>query len=328
MSPILIRPVREQIEHDRIIRVLQARLRKEFAVEANLGDERRVPVRVGEQLFYPDLVLTATGTSKKVQAIIEVETTESVNHLEAMAEWAHYGKSRAPFHLYVPSGLVDIARRLIENYHITVDQLWSYSPVGDQVHFWLVSGDADGSIITSVTDSISAAEPVRPVVPEPAEEPSAEEKSAAAAESAAAGSKTESRGKASRPASPAAPAKGARPAAAPAKPAPKAPPPAPAPAAKAPAAKPVPKAPAPAPAAKAPAVRRAAAPPAPKAPAKAAAPRRAPAPPPAKKAPVKAAAPKRTAAPPAKKAAAGKPAAKAPARKPTRTTAPAKAKRR
>lgn len=187
MSPILIRPVREQIEHDRIIRVLQARLRKEFDVEANLGDERRVPVRVGEQLFYPDLVLTAMGTSKKVQTIIEVETTESVNHLEAMAEWAHYGKARAPFHLYVPSGLVDIARRLIENYHITVAQLWSYSPVGDQVHFWLVSGNGDG-ILASVTDSISAAEPVRPLLPEPApvESPRAEDTDAPAASAAAA----------------------------------------------------------------------------------------------------------------------------------------------
>lgn len=166
MSPILIRPVREQIEHDRIIRVLQARLRREFAVEANLGDERRVPVRVGEQVFYPDLVLTATGSSRKVQAIIEVETTESVNHLEAMAEWAHFGKARAPFHLYVPAGLIDIARRLIETYQISIAQLWSYSPVGDQVHFWLVSGDGDGAILTSVTDSISAAEPVTPAVPE------------------------------------------------------------------------------------------------------------------------------------------------------------------
>ncbi|MCU0255454.1 MAG: hypothetical protein MUF60_01810 [Vicinamibacterales bacterium] len=167
MSPILIRPIREQIEHDRIIRVLQARLRKEFAVEANLGDERRVPVRVGEQVFYPDLVLTSSAASKKVQAIIEVETTESVNHLEAMAEWAHYGRSKAPFHLYVPSGLVDIARRLIESYKVSVAQLWSYSPVGDQVHFWLVSGDGDGTIVTSVTDSISSAEPVRPVLTAP-----------------------------------------------------------------------------------------------------------------------------------------------------------------
>lgn len=175
MSPILIRPVREQIEHDRIIRVLQARLRKQFDVEANLGDDRRVPVRVGEQLLYPDLVLTAIGPSKKVQAIIEVETTESVNHLEAMAEWAHYGKAKAPFHLYVPSGLVEMARRLVENYGVSVEQLWSYSPVGDQIHFWLVSGDGEGTIVTSVTDSILMAEPVAPPpveeAPAPAEQP-------------------------------------------------------------------------------------------------------------------------------------------------------------
>lgn len=207
--PILIRPVREQIEHDRIIRVLQARLRKDFVVEANLGDERRVPVRVGEQMLYPDLVLTASATSKKVLTIIEVETTESVNHLEAMAEWAHYGRARAPFHLYVPSGLVDIARRLIEAHGVTVAQLWSYSPMGDQVHFWLVSGNGDGTIVTSVTDSISAAEPVRPAAPEPAAQPAEARPSAETAPSK--GEKPAARPKAAKP-SPAA-AAAAKPAA-------------------------------------------------------------------------------------------------------------------
>lgn len=170
MSPILIRPIREQIEHDRIIRVLQARLRKQYDVEANIGDERRVPVRVGLQTLYPDLVLTAIGAPRKVQAIIEVETTESVNYLEAMAEWAHYAKAKAPFHLYVPQTLVDIARRLLETHQITVDQLWSYAPLGDQVHFWLVSSNGDGTVVTSVTDSILIAEPAAPA-PEPEERP-------------------------------------------------------------------------------------------------------------------------------------------------------------
>jgi hypothetical protein len=170
LSPILIRPIREQIEHDRIIRVLQARFRKQYDVEANIGDERRVPVRVGLQTLYPDLVLTAVGAPRKVQAIIEVETTESVNYLEAMAEWAHYAKAKAPFHLYVPQTLVDIARRLLETHQITVDQLWSYAPLGDQVHFWLVSSNGDGTVVTSVTDSILIAEPAAPA-PEPEERP-------------------------------------------------------------------------------------------------------------------------------------------------------------
>jgi hypothetical protein len=181
LSPILIRPIREQIEHDRIIRVLQARLRKQYDVEANIGDERRVPVRVGLQTLYPDLVLTAMGAPRKLQGIIEVETIESVNYLEAMAEWAHYAKAKAPFHLYVPQTLVDMARRLLETHQIEVDQLWSYAALGDQVHFWLVSSDGDGGVVTSVTDSILIAEPS--VAPPPAEPASSEARPERAVES-------------------------------------------------------------------------------------------------------------------------------------------------
>jgi hypothetical protein len=138
VSPILIRPIREQIEHDRIIRVLHARLRGEFDVESNLGDDRRAALRVGQRVHYPDIVFTAPGAPRKVAGVVEVETAESVNHLEAMAQWAHFGKARAPFYLYVPVSAVDIARRLVGDYHAAVTELWSYAPVGDRVHFRLV----------------------------------------------------------------------------------------------------------------------------------------------------------------------------------------------
>ena len=37
MSPILVRPVREQLEHDRIIRLLQVRLKRKGEVVANIA---------------------------------------------------------------------------------------------------------------------------------------------------------------------------------------------------------------------------------------------------------------------------------------------------
>ena len=43
--PILVRPVREQLEHDRIIRLLEAKWRRKFKVEANPGDERNAGVK-------------------------------------------------------------------------------------------------------------------------------------------------------------------------------------------------------------------------------------------------------------------------------------------
>ncbi len=138
MSPILIRPVREQIEHDRIVRVLQARLRRRFDVAVNLGSDQTAPVKVGRQAFYPDLVLSSAGRPRKLAGVIEVETTESVNNLEAMAQWAHFGRLRAPFALYVPAGSVDMARRLCTDHGVGLHALWAYHTVAGQTRFTLV----------------------------------------------------------------------------------------------------------------------------------------------------------------------------------------------
>ena len=138
MSPILVRPVREQIEHDRIIRMLQLKARRRYEAAINPGKEQNTAVGVGPSAVYPDLVLQSLDRGRRVEAVVEVETGESVNHLEALAEWAHYGRLRAAFHLYVPSGMVDVARRLCEDNTIRVSEIWSYHTVGDQVRFTLV----------------------------------------------------------------------------------------------------------------------------------------------------------------------------------------------
>lgn len=138
LSPILVRPVREQLEHDRIIRLLQAKLKRKHEVAINTGDEQAAAIRIGPGQMFPDLVLTSQDKAKRLEGIIEVETGESVNHLEAMAQWAHFGRVRAPFHLYVPSAAVDIARRLCTENQVGVSELWSYHSIGDQTRFTLV----------------------------------------------------------------------------------------------------------------------------------------------------------------------------------------------
>jgi hypothetical protein len=138
LSPILVRPVREQLEHDRIIRLLQAKSRRRFEAGMNPGIEQNVAVGTGPASVYPDLVLQSPDRGRKLQAIVEVETGESVNHLEALAQWAHFARLRAPFHLYVPSGMVDVARRLCEDNQILVNEFWSYHTIGDEVRFTLV----------------------------------------------------------------------------------------------------------------------------------------------------------------------------------------------
>jgi len=138
VSPILVRPVREQLEHDRVIRLLQERLKKRHDVATNIGPDQTVPVKIGSVNIYPDLVLTTSDRFRKLMGTVEVETAESVNHLEAMSQWAHLGRARAPFHLYVPAGCVDIARRLAAENHVNVSELWSFHTIGDQTRFTLV----------------------------------------------------------------------------------------------------------------------------------------------------------------------------------------------
>ena len=138
MSPILVRPVREQLEHDRVIRLLLVKLKRKHDVVANIGEDQTVPVRIGQVQIFPDLVLTSVDRGKKLMGTVEVETAESVNHLEAMAQWAHLGRARAPFHLYVPAGCVDIARRLASENDVNVAEIWSFHTIGDQTRFTLV----------------------------------------------------------------------------------------------------------------------------------------------------------------------------------------------
>ena len=123
MSPIFVRPVREQLEHDRLIRFLHLKYKKKFDVLANVGDEQAAPIKIGANTFFPDLVVMS---GKKLAALVEVETGESVNNLEAMAQWVHFSKARAPFHLYVPVAAFDVARRLCEANGVRAAEIWTY----------------------------------------------------------------------------------------------------------------------------------------------------------------------------------------------------------
>jgi hypothetical protein len=135
VSPILVRPVREQFEHDRVIRLLAARWRRRCEVGVNLAGEPAAPLRFGPRLLFPDLVLTTNDRARRLHAVIEVETNGSINHLEAMDQWVTFARVRAPFHLYVPPGGVEATRRLCDEKSITVDEIWTYHTVGSQVRF-------------------------------------------------------------------------------------------------------------------------------------------------------------------------------------------------
>ena len=160
MSPILVRPVREQLEHDRVIRLLQAKYKRKFEAAINPGHEQAAPVG-GPPPWFPDVVLQSADKNRKLLGVVEVETTESINHLEAMSQWGAFSRLRVPFHLYVPAGSVDSARRLCTDLQISVAELWSYSAFGDQIRFTLVHR-------SNQPEPKAAARPAKAAAPRPA----------------------------------------------------------------------------------------------------------------------------------------------------------------
>jgi hypothetical protein len=159
VSPILVRPVREQLEHDRIIRLLQPRYRRRFNVGLNPGNETAAPVGTGPEAIYPDLVLMPTGRSKKLAGVVEVETGESVNALEAIAQWAIFGRLPTQFALYVPAGSVEVAKRLCLDNRIGVTEIWTYHMIGDQIRFTQVFKSSIEAKLSAARAAAAAAAP-------------------------------------------------------------------------------------------------------------------------------------------------------------------------
>lgn len=163
MSPILTRPIREQLEHDRIIRQLQARYKRKHDVAINPGPEQNQSVQVGDLAVYPDLVLFAQG-GKRLEGTVEVETGESVNQLEALAEWGVFSKLKAPFHLYVPPQSIESARRICDEHQFPVAEIWTYHLSLDQVRFTQVyrSPNAPKIPAAASTPVVEKAAPAKP----------------------------------------------------------------------------------------------------------------------------------------------------------------------
>ena len=161
MSPILVRPVREQLEHDRVIRLLQAKYKRKFEVAINPGHEQTAPVGAAPSPWYPDLVLHSTDRGRRLAGIVEVETAESVNNLEAMSQWAAFARQRAEFHLYVPAASIDVTRRLCADIGISVTEIWAYHAVGDQLRFVLVQRAA-GAVKSPKPAKPEAKAPAKP----------------------------------------------------------------------------------------------------------------------------------------------------------------------
>jgi hypothetical protein len=215
VSPILTRPVREQLEHDRVIRQLQARYKRKNEVIINPGNEQNQSITVENLVVFPDLLLFAEG-GRRLLGTVEVETGESVNAIEARAEWGVYSKLKVPLHLYVPPSSVDAVKRLCAEYQIVVAELWTYTTSFDQVRFNMVYRSPDAPVVKV---PVVIAKPAPKVA---APKPAASKPKAAATLRQAQGRPEQSRGTKKAAPAKAKPKAKAKPAAKKAKPAPKA----------------------------------------------------------------------------------------------------------
>ena len=162
MSPILVRPFREQVDHDRVIRQLQSRFRRKYSVGVNVGSLQEATIRVAGVNVNPDLVLTNTEGVRRLHAVIEVETSESINDLEAMAQWARFAKARGAFYLYVPAGMSDIAQRICQVKHINVSEIWTYFFVGDNLRFSMVYRSPSAQRVVKAQKLAAESKPKKP----------------------------------------------------------------------------------------------------------------------------------------------------------------------
>jgi hypothetical protein len=207
VSPILTRPVREQLEHDRVIRQLQGKYKRKTEVVINPGNEQNQSVTVGDLVVFPDLLVFAEG-GRRLLVTVEVETGESVNAIEARAEWGVYSKLKVPLHLYVPPATVDAVRRICAEYQILVSEIWTYTTSFDQVRFTMVHRDADAPVV-KIPEKVAKPAP-KPSAPAPKTAAKSAAKKPAPAKAKPKAKATPAVAKKAKPAPKAKPKKGAK----------------------------------------------------------------------------------------------------------------------
>lgn len=103
--------------HDNVINSAQRFLNNtDYDIYTNPGQEKNA----GIGNLYPDIILTDKG-GKTIRFFIEVETSDSINLIEATNQWKKYAnRIRASFYLLVPVKDKQKANRLCKQVGISV----------------------------------------------------------------------------------------------------------------------------------------------------------------------------------------------------------------
>ena len=124
------RDEKNQQEHDTLLEMISRRIKiptwtlvTNPAAQENAGVP--YPTASGQALAYPDIVAYEKFT-RKLAAVGEVETADSVTAEEAKEEWALYAMLAPRFFLYVPAELEPEARDLLRRHRIRPEGLFLY----------------------------------------------------------------------------------------------------------------------------------------------------------------------------------------------------------
>jgi hypothetical protein len=121
---------KEQQRHDTLLEMIVRKITiPVWDVTTNPGAEQNAgvpyPTASGQATAYPDVVARERFT-KKLAAVGEVETEESVTDAEATEEWSLYAHLAPKFFLYVPKECEQEARRLLRKHSIRPEGLFLY----------------------------------------------------------------------------------------------------------------------------------------------------------------------------------------------------------
>jgi len=124
------RDEKNQQEHDTLLEMISRKITiPQWRVVTNPGAQQNAsvpyPTESGQALAYPDIVIHEKFT-KKLAAVGEVETADSVSDEEAAAEWALFSQLAPKFFLYVPAELEPEARDLLRKRRIRPEGLFLY----------------------------------------------------------------------------------------------------------------------------------------------------------------------------------------------------------
>lgn len=124
------RDEKNQQEHDTLLDMVSRRIKiPTWTVTTNPGAQENAgvpyPAAAGQALAYPDIVIHEKFT-RKLAAVGEVETADSVTAEEAEAEWALYTSLAPKFFLYIPAELAPEARDLLRRRRIRPEGLFLY----------------------------------------------------------------------------------------------------------------------------------------------------------------------------------------------------------